>query len=578
MIDYIVGLFYNHRYFRLALKQVIHYSIVIYLFGLLLDFYLTNVIHFNFFVWSESFHENSAAIILILVGITLLFFTISLYFYNQIHQKKKIKIKLEDIAHIWTNEIDDKADVKVNKEYKHSPFLIRTINDKVYNSKRLKRFNSENIVNNIKYFKDGELYLIMEILTLLDDNLKVSSVPSYKKDKESDYLESQNYFKEYNSGKTNLELLSKITLVEHTMNVVAMAIKQFEEINKTEAHTVHSLHLATVIIAALAHDIGKIKNPKMLKSVGFDDVIVKDMHHMDLSIEYFKSFVKNLGFYEENEIVIKAIQEHHSSTLPTAKLSKLLFTSDKEARKLESNELISKLKEEAEEKIKKYEREQQEKVNNKQIELLKKQLAEKDELIQNMNQSATIEEKKEDVTETVITETVTKEEYEQAKIIKESKVEVVQNEDNTFDELIAEIKNSANSCTEKGNDFLIKELDLLDNVKEFLKSISDDNYLYFTYYGLREVFSKVENKKISFEEMKTHKYFELLKEHDLIHIYSNEQYFGKFEIFYNLNENELSVNVNLLKMSIEKLSLDLNELKSAKENSRMKFFDIREKK
>jgi hypothetical protein len=265
-------------------------------------------------------------------------------------------------------------------------------------------------------------------------------------------------------------------------------------------------------IAALAHDIGKIKNPKMLKSVGFDDVIVKDMHHMDLSIEYFKSFVKNLGFYEENEIVIKAIQEHHSSTLPTAKLSKLLFTSDKEARKLESNELISKLKEEAEEKIKKYEREQQEKVNNEQIELLKKQLAEKDELIQNMNQSATIEEKKEDVTETVITETVTKEEYEQAKIIKESKVEVVQNEDNTFDELIAEIKNSANSCTEKGNDFLIKELDLLDNVKEFLKSISDDNYLYFTYYGLREVFSKVENKKISFEEMKTHKYFELLKE------------------------------------------------------------------
>ena len=94
MIDYIVGLFYNHRYFRLALKQVIHYSIVIYLFGLLLDFYLTNVIHFNFFVWSESFHENSAAIILILVGITLLFFTISLYFYFFFYQKKKIKIKL----------------------------------------------------------------------------------------------------------------------------------------------------------------------------------------------------------------------------------------------------------------------------------------------------------------------------------------------------------------------------------------------------------------------------------------------------------------------------------------------------
>ena len=139
MIDYIVGLFYNHRYFRLAIKQTVYYCILIYLFGLLLDLYLTKIIHFNFFIWSESFHENSTAIVLILVGITLLFMTISIYFYNQIHQKKRIKIKLEDIAHIWTNEIDDSDDMKVKKEYKHSPFLIRTINDKVYNSKRLKR-------------------------------------------------------------------------------------------------------------------------------------------------------------------------------------------------------------------------------------------------------------------------------------------------------------------------------------------------------------------------------------------------------------------------------------------------------
>ena len=73
MIDYIVGLFYNHRYVRLAIKQTVYYCILIYLFGLLLDLYLTKVIHFNFFVWSESFHENSTAIVLILVGITLLF-------------------------------------------------------------------------------------------------------------------------------------------------------------------------------------------------------------------------------------------------------------------------------------------------------------------------------------------------------------------------------------------------------------------------------------------------------------------------------------------------------------------------
>lgn len=576
MIDYIVGLFYNHRYFRLIVKQTVYYCIVIYLFGLLLDLYLTKVIHFNFFAWSESFHENSTAIILILVGITLLFFTISIYFYNQIHQRKKIKIKLEDIAHIWTNEIDDKDDLKVIKEYKHSAFLIRTINDKVYNSKRLKRFNSENIVNNIKYFKDSELYLIMEILTLLDENLNVSSVPSYDKDKESIYLESQNYFKEYNTGKTNLELLSRITLVEHTINVVDIAIKEFEVIDKNEPHTVQSLHLATVIITALAHDIGKIKNQKILKNIGLDDVIIKDMHHIDLSNEYFKSMVKNLGFYEENEIVTKAIQEHHSSTLPTAKLSKLLFTSDKEARKLESKDLIIKLKSDAEETIKKFEREKVERVNNEQIELLQKQLVEKDILIQNLSQGEIKENKRE------IKKTISEEEYEKAKFIKESKVESVDDiaakNNDDFEKLIDEIKKSINSYTEKGNEFLLKEINLLDNPKEFLKSISDETYVYFTYYGLRETFEQVEKRKINFEEMKDHKFISLLKEHELLHFYDELQYYGKFEIFCTVKEKELSSNINLTKIPINKLNLDPVAVNIKKETSVMKSFYVREKK
>jgi hypothetical protein len=586
MIDYIVGLFYNHRYVRLAIKQTVYYCILIYLFGLLLDLYLTKVIHFNFFVWSESFHENSTAIVLILVGITLLFMTISIYFYNQIHQKKKIKIKLEDIAHIWTNEIDDNDDIKVNKEYKHSPFLIRTINDKEYNSKRLKRFHSELIINNMKYFKDGELYLIMEILTLLDENLKVSSVPSYDKDKENIYLESQNYFKEYNSGKSNVELLSKISLIEHTINVTHIAIKEFEEIAKKEPHTVHSLHLATVLITAIAHDIGKIKNPKMLKIVGFDDVITKDMHHVDLSIEYFKSFVKNLGFYEENEIVTKAIQEHHSSTLPTAKLSKILFTADKEARKFESKELITKLKEDAEETIKKYEREQIEIKNNEQIEKLKMQLAEKDKLIKDMsvnkdniktNNILNIENVKE------VVSTVNEEDYRVAKLIKESKVvddyenlDTKKNEN--FEKLIEEIKSNINTYTQKGISLIMKEKDLLDNPKEFLKSISDENFIYFSYFGLREIFEKIEQRKLSFDEITNHYFNILLKERELVQLFENEQFYGKYEIYTYIDNKDLISNINLIKIPIIKLNLEANDVIQNKENSVMRMFQIREKK
>lgn len=587
MIDYIVGLFYNHRYFRLAIKQTVYYCILIYLFGLLLDLYLTKVIHFNFFIWSESFHENSTAIVLILVGITLLFMTISIYFYNQIHQKKKIKIKLEDIAHIWTNEIDDNNDMKINKEYKHSPFLIRTINDKVYSSKRLKRFHSELIVSNAKYFKDGELYLIMEILTLLDENLNVSSVPSYDKDKENVYLETQNYFKEYNSGKSNVELLSKISLIEHTINVAQIAIKEFTEIEKKEPHTIHSLHLATVLIAAIVHDIGKIKNPKILKIVGFDDVITKDMHHVDLSIEYFKSFVKNLGFYEENEIVTKAIQEHHSSTLPTAKLSKLLFESDKEARKLESKDLITKLKEEADETIKKYEREQNEQINNEQIKKLKEQLAEKDKLIQEMKVTKDVKtdsnltkESREESKNVVIT--ISDEEYKNAKSIKASKVIESENsntkENEKFEQLIEEIKSNINTYTIKGISLIMKEVDLLDNPKEFLKSISDDNYIYYSYFGLREIFEKVECKKLNFEEVNNHYFNDLLKERKVAHLFENEQFYGKYEIYCNINNRELISNINLIKIPIINLNLEINDVVDKKEKSVMKMFQIREKK
>lgn len=578
MIDYIVGLFYNHRYFRLAIKQIVYYCILIYLFGLLLDLYLTKVIHFNFFVWSESFHENSTAIVLLLVGITLLFMTISIYFYNQIHQKKKIKIKLEDIAHIWTNEIDDSDDMKINKEYKHSPFLIRTINDKVYNSKRLKRFNSELIVKNMKYFKDGELYIMMEILTLLDDNVKVSSVPTYDKDKENSYLDSQNYFKEYNSGKSNVELLSKISLVEHTINVAQIALEKFHEIEKNEQHTVHSLHLATIIIASLAHDIGKIKSSKILKSIGFDEVITKDMHHTDLSIEYFKSFVKNLGFYEDNEIVTKAIIEHHSSTMPVAKLSKLIFEADKEARKKESNELIIKLKEDAEETIRKYEKNKNDEKNNEQIELLKRQLAEKEELIQNMKITS-ISQPIKDIK--VIENTVSEEDYQIAKVIKNSIVNEPDNFDakknENFEKLIEEMKSNINTYTTKGVKLIMKEIDLLDNPKEFLKSISDDNYIYFSYYGLREISEKVEQRKLSFEEMNNHYFRDLLKERELICLIDKEQFYGKYEIYCNNNDKELSSNINLLKIPIMKLNLEINDVIENKEKSVMKMFQIREK-
>ena len=588
MINFIVGLFYNHRWFRLAIKQLVFYFLIMYLFGLVLNLYLTKAIDMNFFNWSKAFYQNSTAIILILMGITLLFMLISIYFYNQLNETKRIQIKLEDIAHIWTNKIEQEKHVKIIKEYTHSTFLVRNIVDKEYKSKRIQRFNSENIVNNIKYFRDDELYLIVELLQMLDENLKVSSVPTYVKDKENIYIDEQNYFKEHNLGKTNVEILSKVSLCDHTINVTEIAINEFGAMDKNEIYSINSLHLATIVIAALSHDIGKIRNTKLLKSVGLDEVIVAEMDHPELSIEYFNNLVKNLGSFPENELIIKAIIEHHKSIVPNEKLSKLIFNSDKDARRKEEAEIIFKIKEKADETIKEFEKNKKDEINNEQIRMMQKQIDEKNNLIEQLQEKEVkpieaIQEKEVKPIEAIeaiqaIQEKEVKEkEYKRALDIKKS---VVRNrekdKEDELEEIAKIIKNSLNVYTMKGKKDIISKKDLLKNAKDSLKSITDDKFIYLTYYGLREIFEEVENKSIGFEDMKDHRFVKILIDEGIIDCVDSSRYYSKYEIFCMEKEKELSATVSLLKIPIVKLALTTEDVNTIKGKSRMDIFNIRE--
>ena len=573
MIRAIVEFLYKYKYVRIVLKQSIYYFLLMYFFGLLLNLYLIKELDFNFFNWVGVFHYNSTAIILILVSITLSFFIITIYFYTQLNQNKKIKIKLEDIAHIWTNEIEEEDKEVMVKEYNHSSFLIRAINDKVYSSKRIQRFNSEYIISNTRFFKDEELYIMNEVLTFLDNNLKVSSVPSYSADKENTYINDQNYFKEFNTGKTNVKLLSKISLVEHTINVVTLAIEEYRKIENEEKGFVDSLKLSTVIIAALSHDIGKIINNGFLKEIGLDEVLVKDMNHTDISIAYFKNFIEKIGIFEEKEIVCKSIKEHHGSILPSDKLSKLIFVADKEARKKESNELIIELKREAKEKIEKYERNKKINDNKIQNDLLKEQLKEKDNLIKKLTSGKEISNPVLDSNKNIDDE-----EYNHAKSIVSS--EIVDNKeikkDRDTEKLIETIKKNINKYTKRGNSLIYKEKDLIDNPKDFLKSISDDKNIYFTYQGIKEVFEHIENRKLAFDDMKEHEFFKILKELEIIHFYNETQFYNKFNIKYINGEEELSSVVSLIKMSMVKLNINIENIIEEKKNSTTKKYFITE--
>jgi len=582
MIELIVKFIYKYKYVRIVLKQTIFYFSLMYFFGLLLNLYLTKEVDLNFFNWIDSFHYNPTAIILILVGITLCFFGITIYFYTQLNQNKKIEIKLEDIAHIWTNEIEEVEKERIVKEYNHSPFLIRAINDKIYNSKRIQRFNSESIISNIRYFKDEELYIINEVLAFLDNNLKVSSVPSYTADTENTYINDQNYFKEFNTGKSNVKLLSQITLVEHTINVVTHAIEEYRKIENDDAFSVDSLMLSTVIISALSHDIGKIINNNFLKEIGLDEVIVKDMNHTDISIAYFKNFIEKIGNFDEKEIICKSIKEHHGSTLPSDKLSKLIFIADKEARKKESSELIIELKQAAQEKIEKYEREKKLSDDKLQNDMLKKQLEEKDKLIKKLKNEENISSiQKEPVKEETTQDknvSINEEEYNTAKSIVSSElINKVQNgKERDTEKLIEFIKKNINRYTKRGNSLILREKDLIDNPKDFLKSISDDENIYFTYQGIKEIFEHIEEKKLTFNDMKDHNFFKILKELEIIHFYNETQFYKKFTIKYINADEELSNVVSLIKMPMNKLNIDIENMIEVKMTTPMKKYFITE--
>ena len=78
--------------------------------------------------------------------------------------------------------------------------------------------------------------------------------------------------------------------------------------------------------------------------------------------------------------------------------------------------------------------------------------------------------------------------------------------------------------------------------------------------------------------MKEHEFIKLLKEKELLFYYDEIVYYGKFEIYCNINDNELSSNISLAKIPIIKLNLEITNIMENKEKSVMKMFGIREKK
>lgn len=117
------------------------------------------------------------------------------------------------------------------------------------------------------------------------------------------------------------DILSKVTLRDHTFNVVRIALRLLEE-------TYHDPvgYLPALIVAALGHDLGKIPE---LRGQG---KYVKADHPLT-SVSVVEGVFEKDKDAHWLKMVAKAIGEHHQST--TDRLSELLKEADGKARQME---------------------------------------------------------------------------------------------------------------------------------------------------------------------------------------------------------------------------------------------------
>jgi hypothetical protein len=117
------------------------------------------------------------------------------------------------------------------------------------------------------------------------------------------------------------DILSKVTLRDHTFNVARIALRLLKE-------TYHDPvgYIPAVIIATLGHDLGKI--PQLRKH----DKYVKADHPLT-SVSIVEEIFEKDKDAHWLKMVVKAIGEHHQSA--TDQLSELLKEADGKARQLE---------------------------------------------------------------------------------------------------------------------------------------------------------------------------------------------------------------------------------------------------
>ena len=282
-------------------------------------------IFFNKEILGELAFYYKKEIALLGIAITLFYMSLALYLQNKIAKRKNCaiqEVELKQIAKLWLENESYKEIIKQEiieshnsnpKEEKQAAFIIPSFK----NPRSYSLF--EYINSNKEAFSLEGVEIISDLIKIIESNPTSSVASKFKED--PNY---KDYKKLVIANKTSYDILSEVNLYTHTFNVIDKSIKYIEEKFKKEK----TIYLQRAIIAALAHDIGKIQVP-LTEAVTYD--LFKKAPHNVIS-----ALILREKYPELEKDVIEAVEQHHGAIKNKNNfILKILLEADKKAREEE---------------------------------------------------------------------------------------------------------------------------------------------------------------------------------------------------------------------------------------------------
>jgi hypothetical protein len=231
--------------------------------------------------------------------------------------KERLDEQLREANSQWRKkELDKIKSESINKTLFGSTPLVR-------------KFIAEYLKPFLEKFTEEEIQITQFLIDTLEKYGKVPSVASkYKNDydiKQFKYCNGSKDIPITTDGKTSYWILAQCSLLTHTIRVAKLIIDEIK--GKTKSF---SVFIPKGVIAALAHDIGKITQ---IKEISVLDEVASKVDHPYLSAMILKERFPKYEFVDELATIVR---EHHIPVDKNAALwAQALKTADQLARRQE---------------------------------------------------------------------------------------------------------------------------------------------------------------------------------------------------------------------------------------------------